>query len=565
MRQQKLRTLLFRPGESRKDRLFRWFPWIWLIAAFVITMTVLCLHGRAYIDSDMASEMILADLLNKEGGLLSTNWWYSTELRVFCLQPFYRLGLLLFPQDWYAAQMLGQGLWLLCTLMAYLYMGHGMKLRQCGVWGGAALACPFGVCYLWYALLGGFYLPHMFWILLSLGAMLHLTGRKSGKWKLLHGGILAISSLASGLNGLKGLMGFYAPMLLVAVVVLGLQMHQEPEQVPDAEKKLLLAAVMSAATSGVGYILYSTVLAASHDAISYNNRQWNALDPGALLSKLADFLSLFGYPIDSSVGGEVQLFSLVGILCAVGLVIAAAILFSLVRLLVHWKELSSQQRVAPLLLLVVCLFQGMIFAWTGKFTDTSPYQWLTVVPLVFPVLQLEGETEHFNLPFTRRIAAIAFCVCFVLVSIGSGMRYFTGGYRVNPHLEEVCDWIEEQGYTQGYATFWNGNVVTEWSSGAVEMWVTGDFNTMQPYEWLQKTDHAQPPEGPVFLLTTMEELNSMHLEQLYWWSNVVYEDGEEIADRTKRYIVMEYKDYNDMMAAVQGAQSWETETAEENP
>ena len=559
MLQHKLRTALFVPGERKSDRFFRLLPWIWLVAAYVITMTVLCVYGRACIDSDMASEMILADLLNKEGGLLSPNWWYSTELRVFCVQPAYRIGLLLFPHDWYAAQMLGQGLLLLGVILAYLYMGHGMGLRQCGVWGAAALACPFGVCYLWYALLGGFYLPHMFWILLSLGAMMHLARTESKKWSLLHGGILVFSSLASGLNGLKGLMGFYAPMLLVAIAVLGLEWHQQPRQVPPAEKKLLWAAVISAVVSGVGYILYSTVLTASHQANSYNNRQWNVLDPSALLSKLADFLSLFGYPIDSSVGGEVQLFSLVGILCAVGLVIAAAILFSLARLLLHWKELPSLQRVAPILLLTACLFQGAIFAWTGQPTDTSPYQWLTVVPFVFPVLQLEGETEHFRLAFTRRAAAVAFCICFVLVSIGSGMRYFTGGYRIKPHLEEVCDWLVEQGYTQGYATFWNGNVLTEWSDNQVEVWVTNDFNSMEAFGWLQKTSHAEPPEGPVFLLTTMDELGSMNLSQLYWWSNVVYEDDEESEPNT-RYVVMEYKNYDDMMAAVRGAQSW-TESA----
>ena len=85
------------------------------------------------------------------------------------------------------------------------------------------------------------------------------------------------------------------------------------------------------------------------------------------------------------------------------------------------------------------------------------------------------------------------------------------------------------------------------------------FNTLEPYRWLQKTSHEAPPEGPVFLLTTMEELNSMDLSQLYWWSNVVYEDGEEIADRNKRYVVMEYNNYDDLKAAIAGAQYWAAE------
>ena len=45
-----------------------------LIVGMVVTMSVLVFHARSYIDSDMASEMILADLLNQEGSIVSTNW-----------------------------------------------------------------------------------------------------------------------------------------------------------------------------------------------------------------------------------------------------------------------------------------------------------------------------------------------------------------------------------------------------------------------------------------------------------------------------------------------------------
>lgn len=234
-------------------------------------------------------------------------------------------------------------------------------------------------------------------------------------------------------------------------------------------------------------------------------------------------------------------------------------MFSLVRLLLRWCELPPRQRIAPLLLFSVCLVQGAVFVFTAGEQIINASYWLTVVPFVFPVLQLEGETEHFRLWFTRRLAAVAFCLCFVATSISSTVQFFTNGYRVNPHLEEVRDWLTDNGYTQGYATFWNGNVLTEWSDGQIEMWVVSDFNSMEVSHWLQKTSHANPPEGPVFLLTTLDELGNMGLSDLYWWSNVVYEDSEtEITDRTKRYIVMAYPDYNDMVSAVAGARSWES-------
>ena len=556
MRQEKLRAALFAPGEKAGDRAFRWFPWIWLAVAYVATLLLLCLCGRSYIDSDMASDLILAELLNQEGGILSTQWWYSTELNVFCEQIVYRLGLAIFPGSWYAARMLGQAILILALLGAYLYVGHGLRLKQCGAWGAAALACPLGVCYLWYALLGGFYLPYMTLLLLGFGALLHLLRPAGGRARMFHGAVLLVSSLMFGMNGLKGMMGFYIPMVLTALAALGLQWHLQPQKRPRRESRLLGLALAAFLAAGAGYAVYSAVLLPGHYTMSYSSRLWNKMSAEALLGKMTDFLTLFGYPIDSSVGGEVSLFSAEGLLCAFGILTAGAIVASLARLLWRWKELDPVQRVAPLLFGSAWLVQSMIFAWTGELTDTSPYTGLTILPLAFPVLQLEGETEHFRIPHARRAAAVAFSVCILATSVGSSLRYFTSGYRTNPHLAEVCTWLQDQGYTQGYATFWNGNVLTEWSDGEIEMWVTQDFATLQPHQWLQKTSHAQPPEGPVFLLTTMDELGGMGLSELYWWSDVVYEDSDQaVPDRTKRYVVMAYENAADLQAAVQGALS----------
>ena len=52
--------------------------------ALEILVVLLFLNARinALLDSDMSSEMVLAQLLAKENAALSTHWYYSTELRV---------------------------------------------------------------------------------------------------------------------------------------------------------------------------------------------------------------------------------------------------------------------------------------------------------------------------------------------------------------------------------------------------------------------------------------------------------------------------------------------------
>ena len=556
--QTKFKKLSIWTGQKRRLNAFQIFPWVWLIVAYCITFAVLAFYGRPYIDSDMASEMVLADLLNQEGGLMSTNWWYSTEIKICSLQVFYQIGLKIFPEDWYAARILGQALLMAVLLASFLYVGHGLKLKGNGIWGAAALACPFGVWYFWYGAFGGYYFVYMIWIMLGFGAILHLLYPTSKVKRLFQWGVLVGSTMISGLNSVKGLMVFYVPMTLTALVVLGIRWHLQPKQYPKQEFCLLMYSIVTTLVAGMGYLINGIFLAKNHSFNNYNGQEWTQLRISTLLDQWAEFFSLFGHPGDGFLKDKIPLFSVIGILGSFSILIIFAIVFSTVRLLWRWKELNTLQLVAPVLLVWTCLIQGIAFSCTGVPDSVNASYWLTAVPFVFPVLQLEGETEHFSLKFTRKFAAVAFCCCFVATSIGAMMQFFSTGYRINPHLETVCDWLVEQEYTQGFATFWNGNLLTEWSNGQIEMWVTEDFNTMESYQCLQKSSHQQPPEGEIFLITTREELKKMNLSQLYWWSNVVYEeDDSQALSKAGHYLIMTYQNYGDMMSAIQGAQSWE--------
>ena len=68
-------------ARSREEsRLWRILPWIWLGIAWLSGIFLMACFGRTLLDSDMASEMVLASLLNREGGMVSANWYYSLSL-----------------------------------------------------------------------------------------------------------------------------------------------------------------------------------------------------------------------------------------------------------------------------------------------------------------------------------------------------------------------------------------------------------------------------------------------------------------------------------------------------
>ena len=516
------------PSRVKKIGLESFLPWVWLVCAYCITLGVLIVRGEGYIDSDMSSEMVLADLMNQEGDwFLSKGWGYSTEIRVFYLQLIYRITLLIFPHNWFAARMLGQAVWLLLLVLCMLYAGHTLGLRGCGVWAAAALICPFGSDHLWFSLFGGFYIPHMILMLLSFALAIQFMqsfGKKlSIRLALLF--LLALVSFINGLGSLKGLMAVYLPMLMAASLALAFSIHSGPGpmSVHSAEFRFLIGAVVSAASAAAGYLVNSVVLAARYDFMNQNGLTWNKLDLNAFLDSIAGFLSLFGFPH----GNVMSLYSVLG---AFSFIIVAAVLISLVFLIRNYQSLPFGTQLLLVTFLCSVILQASIFSFTeNSLGYVLSYWWLTTIPMVFLLLQAAWQQFSFRLPSGRLLCAAAFMLCMVFVSIASTHTYFTSGsFRAVPEMKPAEEWLLENGYREGYALFWKANVLTEWSSGQLDVRVVDGYHldVTEPHSWLEKHSHQTPPKGKVFLLVTASELWGAHKESIRSDYNVYWDEND---------------------------------------
>ena len=161
--------------KTAAETLWAVVPWLWLFGAWLFGVIFMVVYGRSLLDSDMASEMVLVAQLNKEGGVLSTAWYYSTELRVFCEQLLFKLGLAVFPQNWHAARTLAQAILSALVAVSGLYFLYGASLRKSAPWLVGALLCPFGFWQMFHCVFGGFYYVHMIFVMLSMGLVLRIT------------------------------------------------------------------------------------------------------------------------------------------------------------------------------------------------------------------------------------------------------------------------------------------------------------------------------------------------------------------------------------------------------
>lgn len=519
-------------------------PWLWIAAGYLLDIWYQLIPGKWIIDSDLASEMILANTLNHEGSILSHSWYYSTELRVINMQWFYRLGLMVFPSDWHLARTFGMAIALIVFIAAVLLLTHGIGLGTCGPWVAGALIWPFGRLYLVYTIYGGYYLIHALLPLLSLAFVLNIAQVQGKKKIAIYIAFACLFSLAAGLNGVKVLMVFQAPLLLALCILLAVALNQSGEdswkkaiQTCRAELQLAGAVGCTAVVAVIGYFINSKILAKEYHFKSFSGVRWSRFGVDWTLDRvLMDFFHLFGYQ------DEVGVFHFSGIASGVGLLIGAWLFFCIVRLTLRYKKLTVAERLMVLLMLTMLAVCGVSYTYFGNY---CVYFWLTCMPVAIAVMAIEIKTEDLHLPGTRELLTVVLAGAMTLCSINNVRQEIEHPTLAHVGLDKVADWLVKNGYKEGYATFWNGSAMVEMTSGQLDVWMPGDLNEIDIEGWLQPDYHlTRYPEHPFILLDT-ETDGTVESAGLIRNGNgtEVYNDG--------RYVVYAFDSAEEICAAAE--------------
>ena len=75
----------------------------------------------------------------------------------------------------------------------------------------------------------------------------------------------------------------------------------------------------------------------------------------------------------------------------------------------------------------------------------------------------------------------------------------------NPN-QGAAQFLVQNGYQDGYASFWDGNVMTELTDGTLNVWTLTPNSVPELRPWLQVTSHLQtPPQGKIFFVISKWE------------------------------------------------------------
>ena len=248
-----------------------------------------------------------------------------------------------------------------------------------------------------------------------------------------------------------------------------------------------------------------------------------------------DFFHEFGYENGSGV------FHFGGIAAAVGLLLGCWMFFCIVRLL-RLDKLERNDKLLVLLLVAMLAVCGVAYTY---FHEYYLYFWLMNMPVAIAVMAVEIKTEDFHILGARQLLGVGLAACFTLCAVSTVRQEQEHPYLAHKGLNTAAEWLVDNGYTQGYSTFWNGNAMTELTSGKLEVWTLQSLDRDYVPNWLQPKSHlTTDPEHP-FLLIDTETDGPAENAKLIQYGNCteVYNDG--------RYVIYDFADADALHAAAQ--------------
>ena len=237
---------------------------LWAAVCFALLVVDWCCWASNRLDADMASEQLLANLLAQEGGVMSTNWYYSTELRVLNTQlvmaPLFRLF-----TSWHTVRVVGSVVLILLYLAAWLWFGRSAKLKYSGLLGAGLLVLPYGALYRQYVLEGLYYIPHIAISFVVLGCAVRIL---RGGRRLAPAAGMVLFSFAAALGGPRQLFILNIPLTVAAALLCWLDAPPADtlrQKLANAWRTpggaLLVPTLAADAAALAGYVVNAKVLA----------------------------------------------------------------------------------------------------------------------------------------------------------------------------------------------------------------------------------------------------------------------------------------------------------------
>ena len=500
--------------EEKIEQGFLLFGKIMLVAVILLNAFITYRYYFNFITSDDASELVLSRMLASEGGVLSTNWHYSTELEIFNTQLVYSF-LFRFLSDFKAVRILGQIILTGLFLASYYFCLYCIEKEKAShrFWKTAfLLVIPISQAWV-FLVMKTYYIPHVGVSFLALGLACLVQredlGKKAHYIVLLLGCLLAFVSC---LEGMRHIQLAYLPLVLSSLWLLwnalenvGWDLHKMtvPRGIFDNICWLL--------AGGAGFYVNSSILSGIYDYKDQNSAKFTETFAFANMEKVWNaFLEATGYT------GEQEMLSFGGVCNALSVLIACMLICVIIYLSCKIRKKQAMEQM--IISFVIVSFALSMFIFMSLNSAVSRWVMACIAPMILLLILLE------RLPFLKRTLIFLGIYCIVAVQGFHEYRQLQTSDR-NENLRNVYEYITSNGYSFGYSTFWAGNLLTELTNGEFQARsVRGDYENqkLKIWHWLTPVQ-VEYREEPIICVLEKRRVEDLPLPDNW---TMVMEDEE---------------------------------------
>ena len=518
-----------------------------LIIHFIIFVK---LNYNNFANSDIASELILSNLLAKEHSILSKNFYYSTEIRVLHTQLIFTPLFYLFD-SWHNVKLVGITLLLIILLISQAFLCKQLRLENVySALFAIMILTPFSHEYFVIIMVHSQYIPHIFISFITLGLILLTTRLRNNfkykKYFIILNCILCIIAILSGMGGLRQLLILYIPLFISSLYLFCIEKHiffQNNNIIHIDTNDLtyfyivFIESILILFASIIGYIINSTLLSKIYYFASYNNIRFTNFSLERLITVINGYFITFGF----QAGEKIFSFSLLtNFMCFITIFI---LIISVIDILKN-KIYSNEEKLLTLFFVV----SNIIFCGLYSFSNHEYTERYSFPILIFAYLIIIIFIKH-KIPIlkTKNYYKIFAIVILILYLLSGSLIYFNPKYTAKNELVDVVNTLKDYGCHYGYATFWNGNVLTELSDGLLEIYhwspdISTLTNVNEIYPWLQLVKHStEIPSGKIFCIFRVDELGRPIAKSM---------EGSDILYKTDQYTVYIFESYDLMLSKV---------------
>ena len=459
-------------------------------------------YGWQWLNSDHSSEMVLGKLLAQENTFISSNWHYSTEIRLIYQTLFSMPLFKLFgnADNWALIRALVILLNNAVLIFSYFFMMKQMKVRtKWMVITSLFLLLPVSIGYWDIVTFGGYYTFFIAQFFCVIGLFIRLLNNTDAeKLPGITFIIFSIISFLLGIQGIRSLLSIFIPLLITSLYLWSKMQN----------KKIfpLFLGCYSFIICCIGFVV-NYLLLFKYKFHSFDNMHFTDL--------WIDFLPKLGQSIVSlavffGLSAGDSLLSAAGMLNVIAIIGTVILFLAVFRS--HTLVQKTEHKYLTILFAVSVLFNIFIFIIVDE--DITARYFIPFMILYIPLTAvfLNHVKTFYYLKYTAVICGV------ILFIFGQSYIHFQDLSRSNFNntRKGYIQYLADNQLNFGFATYWNANVTTELSNGKVQMVGLESLNPIMSdfsiHHWLTPVQFSDPLyyQGEAFLL-----INRFEWEKAY--------------------------------------------------